>query len=158
LNEADTLLTSALDQRRRLFGAGHADVAESTVALGLLRTNQAKFDEAERLVRDGLAETKRLFPPGHPASANATAALGKRLGDRGAYDKAIPILEEAVRLNGAISPAGADYAASLYELGSVHFYAGHYDQSDDFNRRALAIHKQLYGDRHPLVSDDLINI
>jgi serine/threonine-protein kinase len=156
--EADTLLRSALDQRRSLLGEGHADVAESTVALGLLRTDQAKFDEAERLVRDGLTQIKRVLPPTHPAVANATVALGKVLDDRGAYDKAIPILEEAVRLHTAIAPASAELAASLYELASTHFYAGHLDVSDTLNRRALAIHKQLYGERHPLVSDDLINI
>ena len=30
--------------------------------------------------------------------------------------------------------------------------------SDTLNHRALEIHQQLYGDRHPLVSDDLVNI
>jgi eukaryotic-like serine/threonine-protein kinase len=158
LPEADVLLRSALDQRQSLLGPDNAGVAESSVALGLLRTNQAQFDEAERLVRDGLARMTRLLPPTHPAIATATAALGKVLQDRGAYDTAIPILEEAVRLHGAIAPASADLAASLYELASTHFYAGHLDAADTLNRRALDIHKQLYGDRHPLVSDDLINI
>jgi serine/threonine-protein kinase len=156
--QADILLRSALDERRSLLGPEHADVAESTVVLGLLRTDQAKFDEAERLVRDGLAELRRLLPPQHPAIAKATVALGKVLEDRGAYDQAIPILEEAVRLYGAIEPGSADLGAAIYELASVHFYAGHLDVSDSFNRRALELHKQLYGDRHPLVSDDLVNI
>ena len=157
-NQADSLLRSALDERRSLHGSSDADVAESTVALGLLRTDQAKFDEAERLVRDGLADLRRRLPPRHPAVANATAALGKVLEDRGAYDQAVPILEEAVRLQTAIAPGSADLASAIYELASVHFYAGHLDVSDTLNRRALEIHKQLYGDRHPLVSDDLVNI
>jgi serine/threonine protein kinase/tetratricopeptide (TPR) repeat protein len=156
--QADTLLRSALDERRSLLGPAHADVAASTVALGLLRTDQAKFDEAERLVRDGLGELRRLLPPQHPAVAKATVALGKVLEDRGAYDQAIPILDEAVRLYGAIDPGSADLGAAIYELASVHFYAGHLDLSDSLNRRALELHKQLYGDRHPLVSDDLVNI
>ncbi|MGH9144766.1 MAG: tetratricopeptide repeat protein, partial [Vicinamibacterales bacterium] len=157
-SQADTLLQSALDQRRSLFGPDHVDVVESTVALGLLRTDQAKFDEAERLARDGLAQARRLLAPSHPAIASATVALGKVLEDRGAYDQAIPILEEAVRLQNAIAPGSADLAASLYELASTHFYAGHLEAADTLNRRALDIHKRLYGERHPLVSDDLINI
>ena len=36
-NQADALLRSALDERRALSESNHADVAESTVALGLLR-------------------------------------------------------------------------------------------------------------------------
>jgi serine/threonine-protein kinase len=157
-NQADMLLRSALDERRALSGANNADVAETTVALGLLRTDQAKFDEAERLVRDGLAQLRRQLPPQHPAIAKATAALGKVLEDRGAYDQAVPNLDEADRLYGVIEPGSADHAAAIYELASVHFYAGHLDLSDTLNHRALEIHKQLYGDRHPLVSDDLVNI
>jgi serine/threonine protein kinase len=156
--QADSLLRSALDQRRSLFGSEHPDVAESLVSLGLLRTDQAQYDEAERIVRDGLAQARRSLPPNHPAVAVATAALGKVLEDRGAYDKAIPVLEEAVRLQSAAGPPTADLATSLYELANTHFYAGHYDLCESFNRRALAIHRQLYGDRHPLVSDDLINL
>ncbi len=49
-------------------------------------------------------------------------------------------------------------ASSLYELASAHFYAGHYDQSEPLNQQALALYKQVYGDRHPLVSDCLINL
>ncbi len=156
--QANVLLESALDQRRSLLGADHQDVAESLVTLGLLRTDQAQYDEAERLVRDGLERTKHRLPPNHPAVAVATAALGRVLEDRGAYDKAIPILEEAVRLQSAAGPATADLAANLYELANSHFYAGHYDICESLNRRALAIHKQLYGAQHPLVSDDLINL
>jgi serine/threonine protein kinase/tetratricopeptide (TPR) repeat protein len=158
--QAESLLRAALDQRRTLFGPDHADVAENTVALGLLRTDQAQFDEAERLIRQGLEQIKRRLPPNHPVVANATAALGKVLEDRGTYDKAIPVLEEAVRLHteaaaGATTP---DLAAAVSELANTHFYAGHLEQSDSLNRRALAMHQQLYGDRHPLVSDDLINL
>jgi serine/threonine-protein kinase len=156
--QADSLLHSALDQRRSLFGSDHADVAESLVALGLLRTDQAQYDEAERLVREGLEQTKQSLPPNHPAVATATAALGKVLEDRGAYDKAIPILEEALRLHTAAGGATPDLAATLYELANAHFYAGHYDICESLNQRALALHRQLYGDRHPLVSDDLINL
>ena len=40
----------------------------------------------------------------------------------------------------------------------MHFYSGHYAISDSLNRRALAMYKQLYGDRHPLVAKILINL
>jgi serine/threonine-protein kinase len=157
-DKADSLLRSALEERKSLFGPVSRQAAETLVALGLLRADQGQLGEAERLVRDGLAISKRNLPSNHPAVAKATSALGKVLEDRGAYDKAIHVLEEAVRLQSAPGAATADLAASLSELANSHFYIGHYDTSDSLNRRVLAMHRQLYGERHPLVADTLINL
>ncbi len=155
---ADTLLRAALDQRRRLYGASHPDVAASLIALGMLRDGQAEYDSAERLVRDGLAMSQRMLRPGDPAVARATASLGQVLEDRGAYDMAIPALEEAARLQSLPGGDRADLAATLTELANSHFYAGHYAGSDSLNRRVLTMDRQLYGERHPHVADDLINL
>ena len=46
----------------------------------------------------------------------------------------------------------------MYELANANFYAGHYDVSDSFNRLVLGVHRRVYGERHPSVSDDLINL
>lgn len=158
LDQADALLRSSLDERRSLFGADSREAADSLVALGLLRADQAKLDEAERLVRDGLAMTRRHVPPNHPAVAKATAALGKVLEDRGAYAQAVPVLEEAVKLQSTPGPATPELAATLSELANTHFYLGHYDTSDALNRRVLEMQRQLYGERHPRVADTLINL
>ena len=62
LDQADSLMRSALDERKSIFGADSREVAESLVALGLLRADQAKLDDAERLVREGLEMSKRHLP------------------------------------------------------------------------------------------------
>src|SRR3984893_15929917 len=59
---ADSLLRSALDQRKSLFGADSPEAAESLTALGLLRSDQAHLEEAEQLVRQGLEMAKRHLP------------------------------------------------------------------------------------------------
>ncbi len=158
LGQADSLLNAALDRRRALFGEEHPEVAESLVALGLLRVDQARLDEAERLVRAGLDKTRRARPRDNASIAKATTALGKVLEARGSYDQAIPMLEEAVRLESVAAPASAEHAAAIKELADAQFYAGHYDVCDTLNRQALAMHRQLFGDHHPLVADDLINL
>jgi len=158
LDQADPLMRSALDERKSLFGADSREVAESLVALGLLRADQAKLDDAERLVRQGLEMSKRHVPPNHPDVAKATAALGKVLEDRGAYDQAIQVLDEAVRLQSTGAAVTPELASSLSELANTHFYAGHYDTSEALNQRVLGMNRQLYGDRHPLVADTLINL
>ncbi len=155
LDRADSLLSSALAQRVSLFGKDSTEAANSMVALGLLRIDQEKLPEAERLVREGLEIAKRHTPRGDP---NAMTALGRVLEERGSYDQAVPVLEEAVKLSSKEGAANPDLAASLNELASVHFYAGRYTIADSLFRRVLQMHRQLYGDRHPLVADDLINI
>jgi eukaryotic-like serine/threonine-protein kinase len=158
LGRADSLLGSALVQRRRVLGPAHPEVAESLVALGLLRVEQARLDEAERLVREGLESEKRTLPAGDPRIAEATAALGKVLEERGQYDQAIRTLNEAVTLRSSGGAATPELADTLLELANTQFYAGHYAESDSLNQRVLAMHRQLYGDRHARVADDLINL
>jgi serine/threonine-protein kinase len=158
LDQADSLLSSALERRRALLGPEHADVAKSLVSLGLLRVDQARLDEAERLVREGLEMARRDLPPRHPVVVEATGALGKVLEERGEYEQAIPLLEETVRFNSTSGRDSPELGASMSELANAHYYAGHYDVSDSLNRAVLAMSRRLFGDRHPLVAEDLINL
>jgi serine/threonine-protein kinase len=102
--------------------------------------------------------SKRHLAASHPAVARATFALGKVLEDRGKYDRSFPVLQEAVRLQSGPSGVTADLAASLSELANSHFYAGHYDISEGLNQQVLTIDRKLYGERHPLIADTLINL
>ena len=153
--QADSLLRSALDQRKSLFGADSPEVAESLTALGLLRSDQAHLEEAEQLVRQGLAMTRRRLPPKHPALAKATLAFGKVLAERGSYDQAVAALDKAVRLQSAPGVAPADLANSLSALADAHYRAGHYDICKSLYTRVLEMHRQVYGAGHPLIADDL---
>ena len=153
--QADSLLRLAIEQRKRLFGADSPQVAESLTALGLLRSDQAHLEEAEQLVRQGLAMAQRHLPPNHPIIAKATLAFGRVLAQRGSYDQAIAALDEAVRLQLASGAAPADLATSLSALADAHYSAGHYEICKSLYTRVLAMHRQIYGARHPLVADDL---
>ncbi|HVQ13669.1 MAG TPA: tetratricopeptide repeat protein, partial [Vicinamibacterales bacterium] len=157
-SKADALLQTTLAQRRSLFGSDSAEVAESLVAIGLLRTDQAQFDEAEQFIRDGLAMSKRHVAADDPAVARAAMALGRVLEERGSYAEAIEVLDNAERLHSARAPVSGDLAATLRELVNAHFYAGHFDLADEIGQRALAMTKQVHGETHALVAEDLINL
>ena len=157
LERADTLLRDAL-QTRMARGDSSADVASTLIALGQLRIDQAQFAAAESLARAGLAVSVTSLPAGHPQLAEASEALGRILSEKGDYDAAIPVLEDAVRLRAAVDAQSAEFASSVYELANAHFYSGHYDISDSLNRLVLGIHRRVYGEQHPSVSDDLINL
>jgi serine/threonine protein kinase len=158
LPRADSLLNASLAKRRALLGADDPDVGQSLVALGLLRADQARLPEAEQLVRDGLAKIARARPAGHPSIIAATQALGRVLQDRGDYAHAIPVLEDVVRMRETTDTLSPDLAASINQLANSHFYAGHYPVSDSLIHRALEMHRTLFGDGHPLVADNLIDL
>ena len=157
LARADTLLQASLDRRKMLFGDHHPDVARSLVGLGLLRIDQARFEEAEQLTREGLAMTRESRRPDHPDVAAAIVGLGRTLEEGGKYDEAIAVLEEAVRLR---TPSGEtpELAAAIYGLANNQFYAGHYDQADSLTRLVMGMSRRVHGDRHPSVAEDLINL
>ncbi len=158
LDRAEILMNMALEKRQTVPGTNAANIAESLVALGLLRVDQAQLDEAERLIRSGLEKSKQALPADHPAIAASTDALGRVLEEKGDYDQAIRLLEEAVRLRSRSNTSEVDLAASLYELANVHFYAGHYQESQALNRRVLEINRKTYGERHPRVAEAFVNL
>jgi serine/threonine-protein kinase len=157
MSRADTLLERSLDVRRRV-DAGDRDVGRSLVALGLLRADQSRLDDAEKLVREGLDKARRLRPAEPAEVARATTALGAVLGARGDYDGAIATLTEAARLDSLARMPAGELSATLTQLANSHFYAGNYGVSDSLNRRILELDRGLYGDRHPHVASDLINL
>ena len=156
--QADSLLNSALQRRRALFGPDSTEVAESLVALGQLRSDQAQYDEAEQVIRQGLEMSQRHLPPTHPRVGRAMYAIGEVLVNEGKYDQGIQALNEAVRIQSAPGGVRADLAESLTELANAQFYAGHLDISNSLNLRVVAMDRQLYGERHPNVAEDLINL
>jgi eukaryotic-like serine/threonine-protein kinase len=154
---ADTLLRAALDRRRTLEGPTGPDVAASLIALGALRSDQAAYDDAERLVRQGLAIGSRS-PSTDRVQGHGTIVLGEVLENRGVYDSAIQVLQDAVRLQSRSNGDVTELGEALSELANSEFYIGHFRVSDSINRQVLAIDRRLYGDRHPRVADDLINL
>ncbi len=158
LDQAETLLTQALELRRKAFGADHPDVGRSLVASGLLASARSRYDDAEREIREGLAMLLRHLPRKDPEVARAISALGRVLENAGRYPEAIRELEEAVRLQTGRPGLEGDLSASLTELANCHFYAGQYAQADALNQQVLAVDRRLYGPHHPHVADDLINL
>jgi len=155
---AQPLFQSGLDLRKSVFGADSPQVAETLIGIGQWHSDQAEYDQAEQLFRQALAISRQKLPAHHPQIAKATAALGTVLVNRGKYDEAIETLNQAAQLQIASGTSTADQAANLTELANAHFYRGEYEISNSLNQQVLALDRQLYGNRHPNVGEDLINL
>ena len=158
LDQADSLLRSALEERKSVYGDQSPEVAETLTALGLLRLDQAHLDEAEQFTRQGLEIERRNFAQNDPATAKALVAYGRVLSQRGSYDKGIPALEQAVKIESAPNVPPADLAASLSALAEAEYLAGQYENCNPLYKQLLAMHRKIYGEQHPLVADDLSNL
>jgi eukaryotic-like serine/threonine-protein kinase len=158
LDQANTLLQSALDAHKAHFGADSPEVAQTLVAIGQLRSDQAKLDEAEKFTQQGLEMARRHQPPTSPAVVKAMIAYGRVLAQRGSYDHAIQVLTDAVNVESKPGRAPADLVNSLSALAEANYSAGHYPVADSLYRRVLEMHRKMYGERHPSVADDLGNI
>ena len=156
-DQADKMLRSALDRRKALAGPDSQAVADALVALGILRLDQSQVAEAERMVREGLAMDRKRLPPSDPAVLRAESALGRVLEDRGAYAEAVKTLDETVRLQSA-SGVTTDLSDSITELATAHYYLGHLPIAVSLHKQVLAMDRQLYGEVHPRVADDLYNL
>jgi len=152
---ADALFQTALELRTRLFGAASPQVAESLVAIGLLRVDQAHLAEGEELVRKGHRLSLQSLPADHPQVIAASLALGRTLRERGSHDEAIAILSQVLAMQSRPGKAPADEAAALSELADANYSAGRYAAGEQQYRRLLAMHRQQLGDTHPLIASDL---
>jgi serine/threonine-protein kinase len=158
LDQAEPLLVSALEARRQLPKRDDRKVAESLVALGLLRKEEARLDEAEGLVRQALELERRTLPSNRADIAKALVALGSIEEVRGRYDQARQAYEEALTLPPPNAAPTAETAENLTGLADVNFYQGKYDLAQSENQQALAINHQLFGEKHPSVAQQLNNL
>jgi eukaryotic-like serine/threonine-protein kinase len=125
LDRASTLLQSALDAHKSHFGADSPEVAQTLVAIGLLRSDQAKLEEAEKFTQQGLEMARRHLPGNNPAVVKAMITYGRVLAQRGSYDHAIQVLTDAVNIESKPGRASADLVNSLSALAEANYSAGH---------------------------------
>lgn len=158
LDRADTLFERALAIRRAHVAPDDPEIARGLVALGRLRTDQARLEEAERLLREGLGIASRALPADHPTVVEASVALAEALQRRGAYGEAVQRLDAVIRLDTARGERSPDLAVHLRTLADAHFYAGHYSVSDSLHHRVLEMNRTRYGPRHPEVATTLASL
>jgi len=158
LDLAEPLLVLALEQRRKLSGGSSPKVAESLVALSVLRKDQGNLNDAEALAQQGLEMDQRTLPPYDPRLARAMLALGSILEVRGKYDQAAQLLKRANDSRLQTAETLTFKADILVELANVDFYRGHYDESAALNNQALAIDRSTLGEQNPAIAQVYNNL
>jgi serine/threonine-protein kinase len=158
-HEAEPLLERALAQRRRIFGPGSLEVAESLEHVAALRRQRPDWTGAESRLRQALAIRRLRQGDGDVAVAKTLNLLGRVLIDKGVSPEIAPEIEAlhrealaiAIRVEG---PRGLTAAETLIALSELQQALGNYAAAERFFREGLAIERHALGDQAPRLRRD----
>jgi tetratricopeptide (TPR) repeat protein len=149
-DQAASLLRSALEIRRTLYGEEHLEVARSLHRLGEVLKLKAEYETALELYRSALDIRRKLLGNEHIDTAQSVYELADLLGRTGDFDAADPLFREALasqrQLIGERSP---EVAKSLGGLALNLYDQGNYDDSVTLMREAVALRRELHNGPHP---------
>jgi tetratricopeptide (TPR) repeat protein len=158
-DQALPLMKEALKKRRDLFGAQHADVAQSLTNLGNAYARKSQYEEAERELREALAIRRSQPGTGSEEVAQTLSSLAEVMAYRGEYDQATPMIEEALairrRLHGDGHPMVAE---SIADLGLNHGDRGDFRKAEDYLREAMTLQRHLHPQGHPQLAESISNV
>ena len=158
LDRADTLLQLSLQERRALSTPDPAAVADNLISVGLLRSDQGRWQEAERIVRQAMTMIEEYEPRNRQHWAKAEFALGKVTAEGGHPENSVPILHTAIAIQSAPGGSEVDLARSVNALADAAMYMQNFTEADSQYRRALQLDTKLYGTSHPLVAENLSDL
>ena len=158
-DKATQELRSSLSERRVLYGAGSAEVAEAMDQLGEVLTRSSRVGEADTLLRASLAIRRRIFGNRNEATAQSMDHLALLLRDTDGFAEADSLLHESLGVRLALYGDNAlEVAANRDILGQVLHAEGEEPQSISQFRAALAIRERALGPEHPSTAETRQNL
>jgi eukaryotic-like serine/threonine-protein kinase len=158
-DRAQKPLEDALEIRRSLLGANHAEVADSLHELGFLYWNKSEYEKAEPLYREAINVFRRTLGNRNEETANAINSLGVLLRDRGSLDEAEKLMREALALRRQINGAESEEAANtLNNLATLWQDRANYAEAEAAYHESLAIRRKKLGNEHSIVAHGLRNL
>jgi len=156
---AASLLESALEKRRELFGDEHLEVARTADRLGEVLKLTAEYEQAETMYREALALRQELLGQDHVDIASTLYELADLLGRMGDYEAAGPLFEEALAMRRRLlGNESAEVAKSLEGLALNLYDQGDFDDSLPLMRDAVALQRRLHNTPHTDLAEALNNL
>ena len=152
--DAEPMLISVLEERRRLLGPEDPAVADAIEELGLNQFDQGEFDVAEQHLREALALRQNIFgEQPHPDVAENLNNLALLLMESGRFDESEALYRRAMTMYRALyGEKHPSLAQGLNNLGLLFRAQGKLDEAAVSYREALAMNIALFGEVHPEVA------
>ncbi|MFN8587724.1 MAG: tetratricopeptide repeat protein [Candidatus Eisenbacteria bacterium] len=154
---AESLLSPAYQYVARSKSPDPEDLVGLGTDLGMLRAAQERWADGERLLREATALAKAKLPPDNESAIHALACLGSILMRQGKYTDAEPVLNEAIARMQATGEVTDLLIGTVNDLAILRFDSGG-PAADSLFRYVAQLSRRRYGDRHPNVAHDLIDI
>lgn len=157
--QSASLLQSAVNKRRALYGVEHVEVARSMHRLGDVLKLQAEYELALQNYQGALAMRRELLGNENVETASTLYELADLLGRMGDFSGAEPLYREALALQRQLlGEKNAEVARSLEGLGLNLFDQGNYDDGVPLLREAVAMQRELHSGPHPDLAEAINNL
>jgi tetratricopeptide (TPR) repeat protein len=155
-DEAESLLTSALEIRKELFEGDNREISESLINLASLMHDRSEYERAEPIYHQALEMQRRLLGYEHSDVAISINAIARLYRDKGDLDKAEAWFREALGLRKKLfGKEHADVAESLSDLAAILRTKGEFEEAEILFQKSLAMNRRLFGEYHPAVAGSL---
>ncbi|KAJ5366060.1 hypothetical protein N7541_000001 [Penicillium brevicompactum] len=140
----------ALEGYEAVLGREHPDTLTSVCNLGLLLTNQGKYEEAEAMHRRDLKGSLKMLGREHPHTLTSANNLGSVLFSQEKYEEAEAIHRRALEgYEAVLGREHPDTLTSVSNLGSVLHSQKKYEEAEAMHRLALKAREAVLGHEHP---------
>jgi serine/threonine protein kinase len=149
-DKSQQLLEQALISGRQVFGAEHAQVAQTLDYLGVVLADKGDYRAAGQRLEEALAMRRKVLGPRHPDVAITLAELGRVYQDQGLNQRAEPLHREALDIRrSALGPGHRETAVSESDLASVLRLKGDLDGAERLLRQSYDTNVKTRGADHP---------
>jgi non-specific serine/threonine protein kinase/serine/threonine-protein kinase len=148
--QAQSLLTRAVDIRRRVLAPQHPDTLTSMNSLGQNLMRQGRYAEAEKLLRETLDIQRRVLGPEHPDTLRSMTNVANVLDEQSRYAEAEKLQRETLDIRRRVlGPEHPDSLASMNDLAIVLDDEARYSDAEKLHRETLDIERRILGPEHP---------
>jgi tetratricopeptide (TPR) repeat protein len=135
------------------------DLAHSLNELGILYSQQEKYNQAEPLFKQALALGQELLGEHDPDIAFSLNNLAELYRNQRRYEEAEPLFKQALAIRQKLlGDHHSDVPRILNNLAKMYSLQRRYKEVEPLLKQALAVRQKLLGDHHSDVASSLINL
>ena len=155
----DSLLTRAVETRKRALGPKHPDTLRSMGSLAWTLQREGRYAEAEKLGREALDLQRRVLGPESADTLRSASDLSWTLYQEGKYGESERLLRETLDVQRRVlGPEHPQTLQSMSDLGWTLGEEGRYAEAEKMERETLDIRRRVLGPEHPETQTSMNNL
>jgi serine/threonine protein kinase len=149
-HQADTLMSRAVEIRRRVLGPENPDTLQSMNELVYILGMEDRYSEQEKLARQVLDARRRILGPQHQDTLASLLRLSACLNQEGHYDESVKLAREVFETRRRVlGPSHPDTLNAMQYLSRSLEDAGQYPEAEKMGRELLDLRRSGQGLNFP---------